>query len=168
MIEFMAPKASTLMGKGNGILAAMPTDQKVCYGLNLMAADVPVETGTCSKTLGTYTGFVEEGGVLSLEVSKGTGRTFELYAVLVGLGESCPTWSSAFNANPENLGKLFLIGSAQNKTIQLAEEKIEIVYSFPGVDRSVASEQGATCADSAGLIPKLFGFLSSSGEVVNA
>lgn len=127
-------------GQKVGSFAALPANRRACFGINILADDIPSLAGsTCSPKTGIVAGFVESGGTIQVEVPRGENRTFELYLYLMADGETaaCPTMGKVFAA--ADLPKLYNLGSTSNVAIRNAVEDVTITASFPGLSQTVAT-----------------------------
>lgn len=120
-----------------GSFAALPANRRACFGINVIADDIPAIGTECSPKMGIVAGFVESGGTIQVEVPRGENRTFELYLYLLPDGEtmSCPTMGKTFAA--ADLPKLYNLGSTPNIAIRNAVEEVTITASFPGLTQSL-------------------------------
>src|SRR5262245_57367198 len=81
------------ISKTNGALGAAPAGYKICYGVNVTAADIAAAPRSCGAPLGRFAGFVESGAELAVEVPPGSGRTVDVYAFLTAdTSAACPVF----------------------------------------------------------------------------
>jgi hypothetical protein len=142
---------------------ALPTDKKACYGVKVTGPGIVPMPQQCGANLGIYSGFVAEGGSLTVDVPKGDSRTFELVINLVGLNDACPNWDESFGATTNQLQSTYVAGKTENVKIDQAEHTVMINLDFPGVANSVNLTQGLV-----GCTSKMKGMLYSNGDVENA
>ncbi len=157
----------TILAPGNldivGVQSlAMPADRKICYGVNVVAADIPIEqSGSCHPPLHLKAGFVESGQALFLAVPTGTNRTFELYAHIISKSSECPSWDATFQDAQDNFFQTYLIGKTVGVNLSSAEQTVNIEYEFPGDGASLASQSAGAC----GTAPKLHALIYSDGQI---
>lgn len=156
-IKIQAPRLSELKSKV-GALAALPTDKKICFGVNVTGNGIPTTPGVTCKGLGNYGGFVNEGQVISLDVLKGNARNFDLLIYLADLGTSCPNLGPEMGSSA-HLARLIISGNATAE-ISAAESYVEIPLSFPGSDQNLAINH---CNGPASLKAKLL----SNGDLLD-
>ncbi len=155
-IVIQAPNAGNPYTKtgGVGALAAMPTDRKVCYGVNVTAPDIAVTApNECSFRAGLLAGFVEPGATVELSVPKGSGRKVELYAFLQAVGENlpCPVLGPTLPA--DKLVSTYLVGVAEGINLQGDQVSVSIHASFPGLSQNIAQTLTFPSSCTAGAAP---------------
>lgn len=142
-----------------------PADKKICFGVNVSAPDIPATAAnSCAPALGVAAGFVGAGETLSLSVTKGTNRKFELFAFLVEPTEACPSLNAAMLAEPANLSKAYVVGVTAGVELSKAEEEVRIAVAYPGPLGSLSSTAAAVCQS----VPTLKASLLSNGDVINS
>lgn len=165
MIKIVAPDRKSVAEKLDLAGQSFPSGMQVCYGISIVAADLPESKNACSGTMGLFGGFVAAGGELSLMVPRGEGRTINLYAFLTEPAASCPAWNSAFHENGTNYLKTYRVGSAAGVSTQ-SDVTVQITANFNGLQSSVATENpGASCGGSSAA--SLRALLYNDGSVVN-
>lgn len=158
-ISISIPKSEGPISQG----ATIPADKKACYGVKVSGPGISPMPQTCGADLGIYGGFVEEGGVLSLDVPKGDSRTFDLVIYLAGAGEPCPAWTQSFGAYTGQLKSTYLAGRTEGVSLKNADETVAIALNFPGVGSDLATAQGLV-----GCINRLKGRIFSNGDVLDS
>lgn len=150
-IVIQAPPAGDPLTKtgGVGALAAMPTDRKVCYGINVTGPGIIINApNSCSIKSGLLVGFVEPGSTVSVNVPKGSSRKVELFAYLQAVGTNlpCPLLGPALPA--DLLGSTYLVGVAEGIELSDQEVVVTITASFPGMAQNIAQTfaMPSTCA----------------------
>lgn len=145
----IALKVPSLQSQKNnvGTLSTIPTDRKACWGVNIIASDMPTTPATtCSPKTGVTAGYVADGGMISVDVPRGEARMFELYMYLQDAGstQGCPTFGKKFSAS--DLTHVYFMGST-TVAIRNPVEDITLVASFPGLNQTIASlnTYPATC-----------------------
>lgn len=145
---------------GENSSQSLPAGKKACYGVHVTGAGITSMPQTCGAQLGIYSGFVEEGGTLSLEVPRGDGRAFELIAYLVPSSETCPAWTESFGSTTTQLQSTYSVGKTLGVKLTEVEQSVAISYSFPGEANHLNATQGLV-----GCVEKLKGVLYSNGDV---
>lgn len=123
---------------GIGALEAIPEGYKVCYAINVTAADIPSTPRECGTPLGIYQGFIE-GTQFSLELPRGVNRTVELYAYLNPDSQAtCP----ALNANCEASRdcNTYKMGWVEGVTSENLTTSLSMHAEFPGLKNNAPSE----------------------------
>jgi hypothetical protein len=158
--------ASSLSSKTGEVsaLEALPTDKKICYGINVTGPGITAPSVPCLTSVGTVAGFAPENSDLSIVVPRGSGRSFELLVALVELDADCPSLSTA-GLNSSTLNRTFISGRTDNVTLSNPEETVTIQLSFPGLDKAMAKEPNvASCLTA----DRHKGSLYSNGDVTYA
>lgn len=165
LIKIVAPDRKAVAEKLDVAGLAFPSGIQVCYGVSVVASDLPETKSSCSGSMGLFGGFVAGGGQLSLLVPRGESRTITLYAYLTEPAASCPAWNTGFHENGANYLKTYRVGTAVGVST-MSDVSVEITASFNGLQSSVAAENpGASCGGaSAGTLRAL---LYYDGTVVN-
>lgn len=144
-LTIQTPTADLGSKKLSAMGVDLPTDKRVCYGINVFSNDIATtRQSSCHSPLSLTAGFVSEGEALSLMVPKGSDRNFELYVYLTDLGANCPSWSEAFQQVPSNYLKVYKSGITQGITLSKEEETVVINLDFPGVENHVAGQNNET------------------------
>lgn len=149
-------KTPVLGGSESSLENALPANKKACYAINVNAADItsaPVGPVGCGLRLGQASGFVPEGAELTVEVTKGQNRNFELLVYLAEASEACPSLGSE-TFSVSNTNKIYMSGKAQNVNIANDAEVVKIALDFPGESQSIASVLSCS-AGASGLKAKL-------------
>lgn len=130
-----------------GAMAAMPSNRKVCYGVNIFGPGIDqAPATTCNPAMGIVAGFVESGKEISLSVPQGSSRTIELFAYLLsGPSGDCPTVGKVLT--PAMLLNTYKVASAEDITVQGASQTVEMTASYPGDANYLAAtlNMPATC-----------------------
>lgn len=146
-VTIQTPQSSGNQKAGLSALSVPPENRKACYGVNITASDIASTKQECRPALGISSRFVEAGGLLDLEVTRGAARKIDLYLYLFPEGEngSCDTLS--LNNSSLNLANTYLIGTSGSISIQKDVETIAIDASFPGTASHLVQQLGlpATC-----------------------
>lgn len=158
-IKIELPEHNQLQNKSLSVNQAFPVDKKACFGVNVTASDLEQTLG-CHPPLSEFSGFVQGGGTLTIDVPQGEGRKFDLYVHFVDQDKTCPTWDSNFNKNPLNFLKLYLAGSTSNVNLSTEQETVSITLNFPGLQNHVAKTLAGACSRG-----KLRGELHSDGRL---
>lgn len=153
VISLVAPE-----GRSNkvGAFAALPSNRRACFGVNITADDIASVPGTaCSPKAGIVAGFVESGGTIQIEVPRGDNRKFELYMYLMAEGETvaCPTMARVFASS--ELPKLYFLGATPNISIRKAVEDVTITADFPGLSQTLAVTNSYPASCVAATTPNL-------------
>lgn len=146
---------SKVSQKGGGIIpqSAIPTGSEVCYGVNVIASDLPVRNDRCAPKLGVFAGFISEAKELSVEVPFGKDREVQLYAYLPKAGSTCLDATQSNNGlDPKSI---YLVGKLSNILFDQPEMTLAMPVSFPGVARSIYSElnMDSSCLNSGSTPP---------------
>jgi hypothetical protein len=112
---------------------------KACYGLSVTGPGITANSSTCSPPIGVTAGFVAAGGAIEATVPYGTKRRFDVFLYLEKEGENnpCPQLGTAFSK--EQLAQTYLIGTADNVSIDQPSVSISITENFPGVANTIAT-----------------------------
>lgn len=142
----------------------IPVGKKACYGVNVEGPGIALgSAATCGKAVGLTAGFVPEGGVLQLDIPKGSSRKFEVFMFLVDATADCPAFGEGFFATTGNTASTYLAGTTEGVSLVNDVETVTVSVSFPGVANTLASSLNASCAANAALKAQLF----SNGDVVD-
>lgn len=150
----------------SGALSAPPQGFKVCYGVNVTAADIPSTPRSCGMPLGKFAGFVESGGVLSVDVPRGVNRVVTVYAYLTPDSQvSCPTFS------PDCQGALacstYKVAATANVDTTEPEVEVTVTADFPALTDNMVKIEAPTSALCTGGA-MVAGLTAGSGEIVDA
>lgn len=148
-----------------GSLAAMPTDRKACWGINVTGSNIPTRKGnSCSPVTGIIGGFVEPGGVIEAEVPKGRSRKIELFAYLLPAGDTsaCPAFGIAMTTAQTT--STYTVAVANGVDMVNDVTVVEMTADFPGLSNHIAQTQALplTCGALADT-PNTPGFHVSGG-----
>ncbi len=132
-------------------MAAMPANQKACYGVVVTGAGIPQPpANACLPPLGLHAGFAEPGGTLELEVPRGSNRKIELYAYIQNVGQNIPCPAFLIGLAPAEITKTYLVGTANNIDMSAETTVVDIAASFPGVANHIASQLAMPAACTGG------------------
>ncbi len=167
-ITIQVPRAANTANKtgGVGAMSALPTDRKVCYGINVSGPGINGESGnSCSPPTSIRAGFVEPGSEVSVSVPKGSNRVVHLFAFLGEPGQTSPCPEFASNLSPSQLVHTYKIGTATNIDISADQTVVEITADFPGLSNHIAAQLGLPATCTAGATPPAGrpGFSAGSG-----
>lgn len=171
VVDFQVPRLTSeklnAMGVTDGLL---PTGKKACFGIDVKGPGIPAAApSSCSSQLGIYSGFVEEGGLLSVVVPMGEARVFRLLMLLVDTGMSCPALSAAYLSSGSPFSSIYNAGQTNPIAVNLPSMNVTINFSYTSATSSIATLEGIpACASTATHTPGLRGILFSSGQVRNA
>lgn len=170
-LTIQAPQALNSMNKSGGVgaLAAMPTNRKACYGVNVSGPGIfSHQTDSCSLMVGMMAGFIEPGEMIELKVPKGEGRRVELYAYLQDPGQNLPCPEFTKSLTPMQVTHIFQVGLATGVNNSGEKTEVEIVASFPGVTNYLAQQLAMPATCSSGVVVNVNrpGFQVSSGQRV--
>lgn len=119
---------------------------KACFMVNVTGPGIPASaSGTCGIAVGAFSGSAPAGSLLSVSVSKGQGRKFEVLAYFRrSLAEVCPTQKSSLN--DFELGRTALLG-VTTSTIAKEQDSVDVSIRLPAVDQTVVTQYylPATC-----------------------
>jgi hypothetical protein len=128
-------------------MAALPSDRKACYAVNVTGLNIAVAPGAgCAPGLGSVGGFVQAGGELNVAVPKGTSRRVELYLYLMAPGDNGPCPAIGNPMAESRLGSTYLLGATENVTLAKDEEEVTIQASFPGVTQHLPRQLSMSTA----------------------
>jgi hypothetical protein len=167
-MSIRVPDAANRLNKtgGVGAMSAMPSDRKVCYGVNVTGLGVTGTPATnCSPATGLLGGFVDAGGSIEMQVTRGSKRTVELYAYLESPGQNSPCPKAIGPLPATDLAQIYKVGAAYNVDMSADETTVEILAEFPGLPNNIAQELAlpAVCtATSGGAVAP--GFHVSAGH----
>ncbi len=148
-----------------GAMAAIPSDRKACYGVNVTGPNIPTKKGnSCSPVTGIIAGFAEPGATIEAQVPKGKNRVVELLVYLLPSGDtsSCPAFgvamTTAQTTNTFSVAKVYNIDMLNDVTV------VEVTADFPGLTNHIAQQQALplTCGALADA-PNTPGFHVSGG-----
>ncbi len=143
----------------------MPTDRKICYGVNVTGPGIALQTpNTCSLASGLLAGFVEPGKTVEITVPRGENRSIELYAFLQSPGQNAPCPQFAPSLSSNMVSRIYRVGSTSGVNLLKDTETVDITASFPGLANHIGQELGmpATCIATINP-PQPTGFQVSSG-----
>lgn len=106
-----------------------PTDKEVCFGVNVVAADIAEKIQDCAPKLGIFGGFISEEKNLTVEVPFGKGREVQLYAYLPQKGTPCPQVDNENDADIDPTA-VFQIGKLTDVAFDQPETKLPIPISY--------------------------------------
>jgi hypothetical protein len=146
--------------------SAIPTGQKACYGVSVTGEGIGATAGGgCGLSVGASAGFVEGSSTLSLELPRGSDRTFELFIYLVSTTESCPKFDPTMLSKLSDLKKIYRSGKTSGVTLNQDQQNVTINVLFPGEEQSLFTVEPAVASCSMGSMFK--GSLLSSGDVID-
>ncbi len=128
-IIIQAPKK---WNKSASSLNAFPDNRKICYGVNVTAADlIDAPANSCEPDRGIMAGYVEAGVPLEVEVPKGAGRRIEVLAFVFpeGINDPCPQMRNTFT--DVDMARLYTIGVAEGVELKDSEQQVNIQANFP-------------------------------------
>jgi hypothetical protein len=169
MVSIRVPARDQLSQTLSAQSVSLPTDKRVCYGIHVSGKDIPVglpET-SCHGNFSQTAGFVAEGETITLSVSKGSARIFELYVYLTDLGSTCPSWNAVFESNQQNYDKVMLSGTSGQVNLVNDEEYVSLSLNYPGIDNSLGTLSGNSACISTPPPAVLHATLGSDGSLVN-
>src|SRR5438552_2466711 len=76
-------------------VSSLSAEPNFCYFINVTGSGLSQNSPTCSPAQGTGSGFADPGTTVSLTVSKGTGRSVELYGYVPKNSETCANLPTA-------------------------------------------------------------------------
>lgn len=179
-VSFRIPSVTELEARGVpqsksvtalGIPDATRNWAYACFLVNVTGPEIAsVSAAQCDISLGKFAGSVPPStsvsdSKLSLQVPKGSGRKFEIFAYFRNsTSEACP--SNISRLSQMNLDHTARIGST---TVDLAkdEETVDIVIQVPGASDSVITQYSlpATCVATGGAIAPSF-LRATAGSLV--
>ena len=167
-ITIQVPRALNTDNKtgGVGAMGALPSDRKVCYGVNVSGPGITVQpANACSPPPSIRAGFVEPGTEVSVSVPKGSGRVVELFAFLGEPGQTAPCPAFSPSLSPTQILRTYKIGTASNIDISAEVTVVEITADFPGLSNNIAQQLSlpASCTAGGGQ-NNAPGFNTSSGR----
>lgn len=137
-VSIQVPKGLNKIGS----LAAMPSNQKACYGVNVTGPGIPNSRGnTCSPNTGIIGGFAEPGAVLETSVPKGRDRKIELFAYLQPVGQNLPCPKFGKSMSVSQTTNTFVVGTVYNVDMSGDVTVVEITADFPGLTNHIAQQQ---------------------------
>lgn len=148
-VSIQVPKGLNKIGS----LAAMPPNQKACYGVNVSGPGIPSSRGnTCSPYTGIVGGFAEPGAVLETSVPKGRDRKIELLAYLQPVGQNLPCPKLGKSMSATQATSTFVVGTVYNVDMSSDITVVEITADFPGLTNHIAQQQSLplTCGPNDG------------------
>lgn len=116
-----------------------PTDKEVCFGVNVVAADIAEKIQDCAPKLGIFGGFISEEKTLTVEVPFGKGREVQLYAYLPQKGTTCPQVDNENDADIDPTA-VFQIGKLTDVAFDQPETKLPIPISYSAKALSIYSD----------------------------
>lgn len=154
-ITIRVPEAHNKLSKtgGVGAMAAMPSNRKACYGINVTGPGIPINSASCGPQSGILAGFVEPGATVEVSVPKGEGRTIELYAYLQNVGDNLPCPALGASLPAAHLLNTYSVGTATNVAMTAESTVVYIDASFPGVTNHLASTLSLPSTCTAGASP---------------
>ncbi len=140
------PNSKTLSSRV-GALSYSP--DRACFAMNITAGDIQsAPDATCEISRGVFAGTAGEGGTLSAEVIKGSGRKLELFVYIKPTAtEPCPVLTGGFGTLDRR--KIF---SVAEQTFDVVEDvALSVNVSMPSAGAtSIASSLPATCVIAGG------------------
>lgn len=116
---------------------ALPTDKKICFGINVTGSGIPTTPGISCGGTGLYAGFVGENETLVVgEVPRGEQK-FELLVYLQNLSDPCPQFDLGTMSTDANKARLFSSGTS-TATIS-GDTTVTINVDFPGANSPLTS-----------------------------
>lgn len=115
---------------GVGSHAALPTDRKPCYAVNVTSPQITANSLQCGIQRGMMSAFVEAGQSIVMEaVPHGGGNVVELFLYLLPTSTgSCPTSIH----NNLNFLNLYSVDKLANLTFDQPETVLNMAVNFPG------------------------------------
>lgn len=114
--------------------------ENLCFAVQVSASDITYEPKSkCDFRKGMVVGSVPAGGTLSLDVSRGSDRIFEVYGYLKK--SSADTCGSVPEIIPDaDLSRIYLLGKSDPQSIQQPEVSVSIDIKLPSSDQNVISQ----------------------------
>ncbi|MCB0357412.1 MAG: hypothetical protein KDD40_10410, partial [Bdellovibrionales bacterium] len=164
--------------KLNKILSGVPTNYKICYGVNVVAADIPKIHDSCHPDVGVFRGFINAAtttdttsGKLEVLVPSGPKRSIEVYAIawdptntnpyvqnssfydsysVSGVDTGlCPFWDPV----SMDYSYIYKIGKLDNVDLVADEQTVNVTVAFPGIANNLKSVKGLTSCLGNGYVP---------------
>lgn len=153
-------------GKKESKAGTLAATKKTCYGIEINQSSIKKTSATsCAPSFGQMIGFIAEGGTAVVELPKGSGYQFNLYAYIVDAAELCPTWNAVFNTTGNNFGRLYRVGST-TANMEKEQENISILLKPFHIRESVmALDSLKACNNPNG--PDVVAKLLSNGDIRN-
>lgn len=123
-----------------GAFAALPANRKACFGVSVSGPGIIGSADSCTVQTGVIGGFVESGKNIELSVERGSQRKIQLFLYLLPENsiDSCPVVTGQI---PKSyLSALYLVGSVENLELTQDTQTVEIIYDFPGISQTLASQ----------------------------
>lgn len=145
----------------------IPVGKKACFAVHVTGPGIPSErANACSPQVSIVGGFVEGGASISLDVPRGTDRSFDVYIYLAGTSEACPEFNLSFTEDLAKLNKIYMAGSKAGVPIQEDNEKVELSYDFPGESSPLPVTHASNWSQTTCAPPEsLKAMLGSNGDV---
>lgn len=139
-LRIQAPNSQSLAKSGLNAFSNIPSNRKACYGVNVTASDITIESSACTPKMGIVAGFVEENEIIQVEVPRGTKRKIDLYLHLMPPGQSGPC--PKLNTKLENIviSSTFLMGSAVDVDLNQDIQTVSIDMDFPGLSAHIGQQ----------------------------
>jgi hypothetical protein len=145
VISIMTPKRSEIVSKVKTFSQALPDNKVYCFAITVKGTgieEVKSSADLCQASLGLSSGFVQESESLTLDVPKGSDRSFELFLYLAEPGTVCPVLNDSFFSNIVAYSKTYQVGKTSSVNLTQDNESVEIELDFKGLAQNLMVDSG--------------------------